>query len=499
MTSADPPFDVRTTWENHLGNQSVDPLRIYEPETIEQVAAIVGQAREAGAMVRAVGSGHSWSDVALTTGYLLKTGRLSRVPAREPDFLRPEWSERRLVRAEAGIRIRELNAHLDGEGLALSNMGGYDHQTVAGVMSTSTHGSGITFGPLNDFVRSVDLVAADGDVHRIERADGPTDPQAFEAHHRAGTTPARTLVQSDECFDAVAVGMGSMGIVATAMLEVEPRYFLREVREFHTWEEVRADLEDGAVLRDNRHYEVLFSPYERKHAYPCLVTTRNYTDDPARRWWSKRTRNWLVELASAFPLTPHIINLIVGLWPGLSPFLLENAIRALIKDSYEEVSYKVLNIGAANVLPAYSAEIGVPMDGRHLEAVDRIIEVAAERRKLGDVYQSSPLSLRFVKASPAHMSMMHGRDTMMIELIQLTRTEGGYELLAAYEEALYELGGRPHWGQVNTLTGSHGLLASMYPRYGDWLDVRRRLDAGGVFDSGFTKRVGISEERFSSG
>ncbi|HEV7460153.1 MAG TPA: D-arabinono-1,4-lactone oxidase [Solirubrobacteraceae bacterium] len=494
MTTADAPFDVRTTWENHLGNQSVDPLRIYAPETIDQVAAIVGEARETGANVRAVGSGHSWSDVALTTGFLVRTDGLRRVPAPEPDFVRPEWGQRRLVRAEAGIRIKELNAHLDREGLALSNMGGYDHQTVAGVSSTSTHGSGITFGPLNDFVRSLDLVAGDGRVYRIERADGPTDPAAFAAHHG----DRRTLVQSDDWFDGAVVGMGSMGVLCTAMLEVEPRYFLREVREFHTWEKVRADLADGAVLRDNRHYEVLFSPYTRKHAYPCLVTTRNYTDDPARRWWSKRTRNWLVELASAFPFTPNIINLIVGLRPSLSPFLLENAIRALIKDSYEEVSYKVLNIGAANVLPAYSAEIGVPMDGRHLEAVDRIIDVAAERRRLGDVYQSSPISFRFVRASPAHMSMMQGRDTMMIELIQLTRTEGGYELLAAYEEALYELGGRPHWGQVNTLTGSHGLVASMYPRYGDWLDVRRRLDPDGVFDSTFTKRVGISEDRFDT-
>jgi len=138
------------------------------------------------------------------------------------------------------------------------------------------------------------------------------------------------------------------------------------------------------------------------------------------------------------------------------------------------------------------------MDGRHLEAVERIIEVAAERRRLGDVYQSSPISFRFVKASPAHMSMMNGRNTMMIELIQLTRTEGGYELLAAYEEALYELGGRPHWGQVNTLTGSHGLMASMYPRYGDWLEVHGRLNASGVFDSPFSRRVGISEERVRS-
>src|SRR3954453_9403493 len=208
-------------------------------------------------------------------------------------------------------------------------------------------------------------------------------------------------------------------------------------------------------------------------------------------------RNWAVELASVFPLTPHVINLLVDLRTSLCPFLLENAIRALIKDEYDEVSYRVLNIGAANVLPAYSAEIGVPIDGRHIEAVERIIAIAAERRALGDVYQSSPISFRFVRASPAHMSMMNGRDTMMIELIQLTRSEGGYELLAAYEEALYDLGGRPHWGQVNTLTGSHELIASMYPRYDDWLEVRRRLDPQGAFDSPFTRRVGISAERFS--
>jgi L-gulono-1,4-lactone dehydrogenase len=485
-------YGFRGTWKNHLGNQWVDPLRIYRPETIEHVAAIVREADEAGVTVRAVGSGHSWSDVALTTGFLVRTDRLSRVPAPEPDFLRPEWAERRLVRTEAGIRIRELNSHLHDQGLALSNMGGYDHQTVAGVISTSTHGSGIGFGPLNDFVRSLDLVAGDGRVYRIEPADGPTDRTAFEAHHGE----RRTLVQADDWFDAVCVGMGCMGIVCTALLEVEASYFLREVRCFATWEQVRADLEDGEVLRSNRHYELLFSPYRRKHAYPCLVTTRNYTDDPGRKWFTKRMRNWFVELASAFPPTPHLINLIVGIKPSLSPFLLENAIRALVKDEYDEVSYKVLNIGAANVLPGYSAEIGVPMDGRHIEAVDRIIEVAAERRRVGDVYQSSPIAFRFVRASPAHLSMMSGRDTMMIELIQLSRSEGGYELLAAYEDALYDLGGRPHWGQVNTLTGSHGLVASMYPRYEDWLEVHGHLNANGAFDSPFTKRVGISEDHY---
>ena len=386
-----------------------------------------------------------------------------------------------------------MNAYLDGRGLALSNMGGYDHQTIAGVISTSTHGSGITFGPLNDFVRSLDIVAAGGVVYRIEPSDGPTDRAAYEAHH----DERRTLIQDDDWFRAVAVGMGCMGVICTVMLEVEPKYYLREVREFHPWEKVRADLIDGEVLRANRHYEVLFSPYQRKHAYPCLVTTRNYTSNPSHKPLDKRTRNWLVEAASAFPLTPHALNLIVDVKPSLSPMMMESAIRALIKKEYDEVSYKVLNIGAANLLPAYSAEIGVPMDGRHIEAADAIIRVASQWRSLGEVYQSSPISFRFVKASPAYMSMMQGRDTMMIELIELSRCDGGYELIAAYEKELSKLGGRPHWGQVNTLTASEGLLEAMYPRYPDWLRVHNQLNSSGVFDSPFTERVGISAQRFT--
>src|SRR5690349_24784860 len=122
-------FEVRRTWRNHLGNQQIDPLRIYAPRSIEDVSAIVGAAEEQGVTVRAVGSGHSWSDVALTRGFLLKTDGLAKPVATEPDFLRPEWSDRSVVRSEAGIRIKELNAYLDANGLALSNMGGYDHQT----------------------------------------------------------------------------------------------------------------------------------------------------------------------------------------------------------------------------------------------------------------------------------------------------------------------------------------------------------------------------------
>ena len=191
------------------------------------------EAERSRCTVRAVGSGHSWSDVALTPGFLVDTSGLSRILDLEPQLLRSGVDAARLVRAEAGIRLRELNAHLDAHGLALSNMGGYDGQTVAGVISTSTHGSGIGFGPLPEQIRSLDVVAGGGAVYRIERGDGPTDSAAFVQRY-----PERRLVQDDDWFSATVVGMGCMGVIYAAMLAAEQKYWLKEVRVLRSWREI---------------------------------------------------------------------------------------------------------------------------------------------------------------------------------------------------------------------------------------------------------------------
>src|SRR5215207_1325240 len=303
----------RTRWQNHTGNQGVDPLQIVQPATLAELVELVRRAEREGATVRAVGSGHSWSDVALTTGFLVETHGLKRVPDGPPALLRddPRIDASRLVWTEAGIRLRDLNEILWQRGLALSNMGGYDGQTVAGVVSTSTHGSGLGFGPIADAVRSLDLVATGGRVYRVEPSDGVTDPAAFRSAH-----PDRELVQDDDTFHAVVVGIGCMGIVYGATIAVEPAYCLKEVRTLSTWEEVKADLLDldSGVLRRHRHYEVLVNPYQRKNGhYRCLVTTR----DPVtcNRSGATRARDFLVEAASAFPGTSSLINFVQGLWP----------------------------------------------------------------------------------------------------------------------------------------------------------------------------------------
>ena len=223
------------------------------------------------------------------------------------------------------------------------------------------------------------------------------------------------------------------------------------------------------------------------------MTTRHPTEGPAETP-PGRERNSLPEFVATLSITPKLLNLVYDVRPSLTPWLLDQSLKVIADEEFTNLSFRVLNIGTANLLPAYSSEIGVPVDaeGSHVEAIERIKRIAAGRREVGSIYQTSPIALRFVRGSSACLSMMEGRDTMMIELIQATRTEGGFELLAAYEDALYDLGGRPHWGQVNTLTGSHDLVRSLYPRYDEWQEVHGRLNASGVFDSPFSKRVGLS-------
>jgi len=469
MTPQRLPFRANKRWRNVPKNQSMVPPRTYSPGTLAELVQVVEEAERRGVSIRAVGSGHSWSDAALTEGFLVLPDNL-----REPLEYQPG-----LAWVQSGMRIRELNEWLRSHGAALPNMGGYDGQTVAGVISTSTHGSGIEFGPLSDLVRSIDIVAAGGVVHRIEPAAGPT-----------ATAPAGyELVKDDFTFECARVGIGCLGLIYAVAIEVIPSYLLTEKRERSTWEKESGRIEAG--IAGNRHFELYLNPHPDSNGkHLCMVTTRVRAEKLP--WWgsSKRRRRLRVELLSRLPGMGSALNLAVAVLPKLTPFFLTMTLKALTDDAFTNRSYRVLNIGAANYLPAHSAEIGVPIT-RAVEAIDEVIRVAARERERGHVH-SAPIAMRFVKQSNAPMSMMHGRDTMMIELILVSRTPGGAELLAAYEEALRPLQGRPHWGQINRLAAGRDSLESMYDEYPRWLEVQRRYNSSGVFDSPFSKRVGIS-------
>jgi hypothetical protein len=474
---------VSPVWKNHSGGQRCDPVEIARPQTLGDLVEIVTGAERAGRTVRAAGARHSWSDIALTDGVMVEPDHLSEVEAADPATLRPQAAAVNLVWVGSGTHLRTLNPKLEAMGLALRNMGGYDAQTIAGVISTSTHGSGLSFGPFPDAVRSLELVVSGGRALRLEPAEGPTDPAAF-------AEPGLELVQDDERFAAAICGLGTIGLLYRVMIDVREKFWLKEVRTLDTWERVRSTLSADGVLGEEGHYELFVNPYKGDDGeHRVLVTMRTDTDEPVGVPQDKLERHPLTELESSWHFTGVVLRFLARHFPSLVASRFDSVLEEMCDDDYTNVSYKVFNIGEANALPADSMELGVAVDGRHLEAVDEILAIAAERAREG-IYHTSPFSLRFIAPSGAYASMMHGQPTMMIELIMVTGSRGELSLLQGYEDALSHLDVRPHWGQINAIEPEQP--PRLYPMWERWTAVEQEYNASGVFDSPFTERVGIS-------
>jgi len=125
----------------------------------------------------------------------------------------------------------------------------------------------------------------------------------------------------------------------------------------------------------------------------------------------------LYELTGLFPDLQVILAPVLNAFPHIIPGFLDQSMRVLEDDVYVDRSYKVLNLGPANHISAYSAEIGFPVArGAYLEAVRIVLESARLSREAGEQYHTSPISLRFVKASTQYLHAagrryMHDRDS----------------------------------------------------------------------------------------
>ncbi|MCU1497196.1 MAG: oxidoreductase, partial [Acidimicrobiales bacterium] len=141
--SALPGTEVRQgkVWRNFGRNQSCVPAVWERPTTEAELVEIVRRAAAAGRTVKAVGSGHSYSAIACTDGHLVDLSGYDRVLAAD--------SATGVVTVEAGIPLWKLNEELAARGLALEVLGDINYQSIAGAISTGTHGRGIAFGNLS--------------------------------------------------------------------------------------------------------------------------------------------------------------------------------------------------------------------------------------------------------------------------------------------------------------------------------------------------------------
>jgi len=510
------PTVPATALKNDGGNVHFAPKAAVRPRTIDELSDVLRFAQDGGRQVKPIGSLHSFSRVAVADDIVMLPQGLSFVKgpadlAREGDLKRG-LDASRMVRIGSGTQVRTLNKELwDTHGLALPNMGGYDEQTLGGVVSTATHGSGLAFSSFADVVKSMDVVLPGGRQVRMEPTDGITDPAEFRAKH-----PDMELIQDDTVFHASTAGLGSMGIVHSYVIGVRDKYHLVEKRTETSWEAAKRELLAGGVTRlmsgpgrpevpgqryPARHFEILVNPHASNGSHTAIITTRKDAAEPrAAAPFEPNNRNavyrmhnpeyarpWFGE--AIMSVAPNAVggisrDLIVDVMPKAAPGIIDGAMKSLVDDAYIERSYNVFNIGAANDVDALSSEIAVPIAGdNYVRAMDALMAKAKEFEAKGK-FHTGPVSMRFVKGSQALLSPQQG-DVAMFEIIFTRGTPHALEMLKAYEEALAPFGARPHLGQVNFTTPEKARA-----RYGDkldqWHSVRRALDPQGVLRSKFT-------------
>jgi L-gulono-1,4-lactone dehydrogenase len=494
-----------------------------------------------GTKIKAGGSRHSWSQVAVTNGVYIAPEQLKGLSLAgqtfDPDVYKKDLPGRGvLLRGGSGNTVREVNRFAWLNGLAFPGLGGYDGQTLGGVFPTGTHGSVFTRSHLAETVVSMDLVIHDGSLVRIEPAGGITDPAAFAEHFT--DKPATRLVQEDETFNAALISMGTMGVVRSYVLELTAKFHMNEVRTASNISELKEKLKGAKISAVSGvegtpstvakqtptissgadggfkghplpayHLEFLFNPHGNK----VVVTSRHpvaveESEDselefqppgrdlirtlkrgaswsrPALPTWAQERFNHLVVWA---------LDTAIRLLPGTVPALIDSAMDTLVDAAYADRSFNVFNSGfGTNQIPALACTVFVPVDGdRHLDALDAVLAAAAANAGRGR-HETAPVSMRFVGASRALLGVPVA--SCAFEFIFTASTRYAQEVVDGYDAALRKALGdenvRVHWGQMMGRE-SEGKVQAMYPLYERWRRVRNELDPDGRFLSGWQERV----------
>src|SRR3954449_11746088 len=214
-------------WVNWAGDQSCRPARILRPRSRDELAEAVAAAASAGQKVRVAGSGHSFTEAALTDGTMIRLEGFSGVLDADPGS--------GLVKVAGGTLLADLNQELAALGLAMENLGDIDRQTIAGAISTGTHGTGAKLRNISAQVESLELVLGDGSVREL------------------------SAVREPQLLRAARVGIGALGAISTITLRCVPSFVLRRVDSPCPREEVLDAFQRRAD--ENDHFELFTFPY----------------------------------------------------------------------------------------------------------------------------------------------------------------------------------------------------------------------------------------------
>ena len=381
---------MTAAWSNWSGSVACEPAGLPRPQSEAELAALVRRAGSEGHGLRVVGTGHSFTPLVATSGYVVSLVGWAGLLDADPSHLE--------ATVRTGTKLHALGELLLGLGMATANLGDIDVQSVGGALGTGTHGTGRGLPNLSAQVASLRLVLASGEVVECSAERDP------------------------ELWRAARVSFGALGVLSAARFRLLPAYRLHERLRRAPLAEVLERLPEEIAA--NRHFEFFWFPARDVVETKALNPTAEEPGSLAGRKYERI--DWSCRILPS--------------------------VREL---KFNEMEYSV------------AAEAGI--------ACMRAVE-ARMRARWSDVQW--PVEYRTLRADDAWLSTAHERETVTISIHQ-DASLPYQELFGDLEAIFREYRGRPHWGKVHTL-GAHE-LAGLYPRFGDFCALRRRLDPCGVF------------------
>jgi L-gulono-1,4-lactone dehydrogenase len=434
-------------------------VRRVRPESADEVVQLVRSARDQGLRVKAIGTGHSFSGIAVAPGIQLDMSALTGVRsvgipgagagagagARETGDRGIDGTD---VTLGAGTVLHDLPSMLDPLGLALQNMGDIDVQTLAGATSTGTHGTGARFGGLATRITGATLVTADGELLTVNASENA------------------------DLLPAVALGLGSLGILVDLTVNCVPAFKLHSVERREPLAEVLGGWRQR--IADSDHFEFYYFP----HTEIALTKTNNRVavDAPGaalgslQRWWED----------DALPNRYYAASCgFQRMVPGTTPAINRFSVKVTGAREFTDHSHRVFSVPRR--VRFREMEYAIPQD--------QIPQALAEVKALIDRKGwriSFPIEVRAAAADNLWLSTASGRATGYIAVHRYYR-EDPTEYFAGVEEILKAHDGRPHWGKMSTRTTRD--LAPAYPHFDEFLAVRDRLDPDRMFTNDYLDRM----------
>ena len=425
------------TWRNWAGNQKANPVSIDAPRSVGELAALVASASGKGQKVKAVGSGHSFTSAAATNGRMIRLENLSGI-------LHIDHASCQ-VTVGAGTRLSDLNMLLHAEGLALANLGDIAYQTVAGAISTSTHGTGKALTGLAGQVVAMKLVNGQGEIIECSKSLNP------------------------HIFDVARVSVGALGIITEYTLQAVPSFRLRALEQPMRFDDVLENAHDLASAHD--HFEFFWIP----HTKWALTKRNNRTEDelqplPRVKGWIEKTfmENY------AFGALCRVGRARPSLIPRLATALPSSGSR-----EYVDQSFKIF--ASPRIVRFYEMEHALPVEA----LVPALREIRAMVDRKGYLL-NFPVEVRFTKGDDVPLSTAFGRDSAYIA-VHVYKGMECEPFFRDVEDILRAYDARPHWGKMHYRDAEE--LSKLYPRWDEFIALRNQLDPQRTFSNVYSDTV----------